>query len=185
MIFKGYLSDIDPGSIDASFWEILRPQNDRAGLQERFEVRQDLRPAARDRLDKLGALTLDAVGHGQFHSLANGLDFHDAKRPSLCLEFRPELVAPANTQTLAGLEGDNLAGIAHPAVGINELPRSANLPVGLGVGAAPILPREFLTRKCGPQTLGRRANVSDIDETAAASVSHEVLLPASSSTWTA
>src|SRR5215475_10459603 len=157
-------------------WKYFRLQDDRAGLEERFEVRQDLRPAVRDGIDQFGAFTLDAVRSGQFHCVGDGLDLHGAERPALGLELGL-LVAPANAETLRRLKGDDLAGISHAAVGKHELPRSADLPIGLEVGAKPILLREFLARERRPQTLGRCADIGDIDETALACVTHGLLLP--------
>ena len=56
------------------------------------------------------------------------------------------------------------------AVSEEAAPKILDLPIGLEVGAKPILLREFLARERRPQTLGRCADIGDIDETALAAL---------------
>src|SRR5689334_24416269 len=68
--------------------------HDRAGLEQRFQVGEDLRPAIRHRDDELRILALHAVGDRQLHRPArHWLQLHGAEAPALGLELRHELVA--------------------------------------------------------------------------------------------
>ena len=101
----------------------LRRERDVAGFEQRLEIGQDLRPAAGDRFDELGALAFELVADRELHRLAAAvriivrrLDLHRAARVAFGLQLRLELVAPADDEALARHGLQNFAGIGDAAV---------------------------------------------------------------------
>src|SRR5579862_656346 len=118
-------------------------QSDGARLHQRFEVGEDLRPAARYRRDQLGRIALDGVRYGELDRSASGFQLHRAQRVTFGLELGILLVPPANHQTARWLGLDDLPGIGDTPVAGDHLPRGSSGPLALAVHAEPILLHEF------------------------------------------
>ena len=76
-----------------------------------------------------------------------------------------------------GLDLENLAAVAEPAIGNHQPPGCARLPFAFLPRFAPVLPGKLGIDERVPQFLGRRANVGHVDESR---IIHRFLLPASS-----
>lgn len=83
--------------------------DDLAGLQQRFQVRKDERPAARDGVDQLGVEPVDLVRNGQLHGACHRLDVEGAAARALGLELRVPLVVPADNQATRRIDLEYLA----------------------------------------------------------------------------
>src|SRR5207253_86641 len=75
-------------------------------------------------------------------------------------------MAPADRKPSRSLELDDLAGVGETTIGKLELPRPSHPPVGFGPDPEPALLSEFRARQSRPESLGSRADIGDIHETA-------------------
>src|ERR1700733_11475133 len=76
-------------------WSKLLDRNRLAGLQQRFEIREDLGPTSRDRDNELRVGAHTAVSNGQLDDVAVGFQFEHTLRGTFGLELRSELIVPA------------------------------------------------------------------------------------------
>src|SRR5690242_4311752 len=97
----------------------LALERDIAGLEQRLEIGQDLRPAAGHSFDKLDALALfDLVRDGELRRLAaavrvviSRLDLDRAARVAFRLDLRLPLIPPADNQPFRRRGFENLAAV--------------------------------------------------------------------------
>jgi hypothetical protein len=139
-------------------------QRDRPRLQQRLQVGEDLRPAARHRRDQLRGLALDRVGDGEPDRACGGLQLHRAERRALGLELRLVLVQPADHQAPRRVGLDDLAGVGDATVALHHLPGGSRAPLAFAARAEPVLLHELRVGQRRPELLRRRADVGHVDE---------------------
>src|SRR5215469_16054912 len=89
-----------------------------AGFEQRLEARQDLRPAAGNRLDELGSIFLDRVGDAELCQFLLFGQLDDTTRPAFGLQLGAELVLPLDDDPGWRIAFQNLPAVGNRAVGL-------------------------------------------------------------------
>ncbi|BAB51072.1 mll4411 [Mesorhizobium japonicum MAFF 303099] len=137
-----------------------------AGLEQALETGQHQRPALTDIRDQ-PVWAVGLVGDGKLHQLAVLFYGEGAARVAVFLDLRHPLIAPFDDQAPRRVDLEDLARVGDAAVGEDQFPAGADLPLALLIGAEEELPVELRVGQRLPELFGRGADVGHVNEAVA------------------